>query len=1357
MSPKTIYVAKPDGLWQLNQEILPETFAAPIVEWDKTFGGIEPDEGQDVKQTSDGGYIIAGWTTSFGAGSSDIWLIKTDASGNSIWERTFGGESWDYAHSVQQTIDGGYIIVGESYSWSPGNCDIWLIRTDSSGNIIWSKFFGGLRDDYGEDVQQTADGGYIVTGSTWSFGSGDSDVWLIRTDSSGNKLWDQTFGGLENDDGYGVQETSGGDFIIVGDTQSFGYQDVWLIKTDASGNELWNNTFGGTIGSAAGRSVQQCSDGGYIISGFMLPSGSGYWDVWLIKTDAYGNKVWDKNFGGSDHDLGFSVQQTPDGGYIIGGYSLSFGAGSYDVWLVKTDSFGEMIWNKAIGGVSWDYGINVEQTRDGGFIVVGCTTSFGAGDSDIWLIKLAPPVSVVSKYWSTGDYQLHLKLKISRTDIVSVTLTGPAYLDTATVNKFGDPYSQDDPKRLYNDGLHWDGEADDTEWAVLLNLDTIPVVGDQITFHITYADLTTETRTESVASVLTDAPALVSPSDGAALATTTATFEWICSSQTGLTYSLRINDGNQATIYYTSGLPDGTTSHTVPEGYLVDGQAYHWLVEATDIYGNQALTAWRSFTISGTGLNCEIELREQGTSNLVESIDIGDFFDIYVGDSTGEIVTVRFLSDDYQNDAVDDPAGWTENSWDLSTSDWNHETKIKSWSFNTPGEKEIWVEVEDVYGQFSRNRAPIFASPGTYMPLDCMIELRAQGTHTAVETVEIREIFDIYVGDSFGQIAQARFLSDELQNGVVDDPAGWTEPFSWTESSGGWNHLAKKMAWSFATEGPKEIWVELTDIYGETASSCKPIYTGNFPVVIIPGTMGTYLYNDENNNGYPDFSPEWKDDELIWLDEQLILSVEDLFLKALQLRDDGGDYRNPCGPDDHSGCFRIDTCGIFDNNDDERLNFYGPLMIKLTGNGYSEQTNLFTLPYDWRKRIEGTAGAAEKLRDLVSTELGENARIDIVAHSMGGLVAREFARKNPGQVRKLIFLGTPQNGAPAAYRTFLDGSLAHAGILDLLTWNATIESLVCNWPGSHELLPNKRYRVKRWDTWHNTFLFTLNEPVELEVIYGPHNPDVEDLPGRLHVPNPYLNSQAMQFHDSFNFTEGGSENYLIMGNFDKGTIGGYVYVPLASPFVLSGPGDKTVPLQSALGMPAGYYNDTFIEDGVEHGDYAKNDAVNNTILSLLQSDGTRLSDRELADIGIRRYTGEEKETYIRIFVTAPGNLKISNSVGEVAMKLGREEIEEIPGSSFYAFPGTQTAYLTQPDDYQIEITSDQVGEFSLFIEAVREDVQVAAGAFHNVSITPESICSLHMNMDGFLSNLNMDDEADGIDKVISPGALPDFW
>ncbi len=340
-----------------------------------------------VQQTSDGGYIMAGNI------SPDALLIKIDTTGNKVWDKTFGGGGDDWANAVQQTSDGGYILAGVTFSFGAGSADAWLIKTDANGNKVWDKAFGGSNIDVAYSVQQTSDGGYILAGWTNSFGVGGNDDWMIKTDANGNKVWDKTFGGSSSEGIYSVQQTSDGGYILAGLTTSFGagYADAWLIKTDANGNKVWDKTFGGS-GNDQAFAVQQTSDSGYILVGLTTSFGDVNGDVWLIKADANGNKVWDKTFGGSESDSapeGSAVQQTSDGGYILAGNTMSFGAGGCDAWLIKTDANGNKVWDKTFGGSNTDSASAVQQTSDGGYIMVGVTYSFVEvnGYADAWLIK----------------------------------------------------------------------------------------------------------------------------------------------------------------------------------------------------------------------------------------------------------------------------------------------------------------------------------------------------------------------------------------------------------------------------------------------------------------------------------------------------------------------------------------------------------------------------------------------------------------------------------------------------------------------------------------------------------------------------------------------------------------------------------------------------------------------------------------------------------------------------------------------------------------------------------------------------------------------------------------------------------
>jgi hypothetical protein len=255
---------------------------------------------------------------------------------------------------------------------------------------MWSKTFGGTGLDEGRSVRQTTDGGYIIAGTTFSFGAGGADVYLVKTDASGNQEWSRSFGSSQDDRGYSVRQTADVGYIIAGYTNSYGVTDydILVIKTDSIGNQTWLKTFG-TTGDDYGFAMLQATDGRYVVAGYASPYCDLPGDACLLKVDTAGNLVWLRKCGGDGVDCGYALQQTTDGGYIVAGYSDSRegGANMDDVFVAKTDSNGVQLWYRAYGGRDYDYGYSVQQTADGGYIIAGETESFGAGFWDVYLIK----------------------------------------------------------------------------------------------------------------------------------------------------------------------------------------------------------------------------------------------------------------------------------------------------------------------------------------------------------------------------------------------------------------------------------------------------------------------------------------------------------------------------------------------------------------------------------------------------------------------------------------------------------------------------------------------------------------------------------------------------------------------------------------------------------------------------------------------------------------------------------------------------------------------------------------------------------------------------------------------------------
>jgi uncharacterized repeat protein (TIGR01451 family) len=357
------------------------------VAFDVTFGGSADDYGESVFQTSDGGYAVAGGTFSYGSGSSDFWLVKTDAAGGSQWTQTYGGSGWDVAESVVQTNDGGYALTGTTMSYGGGSADFWLVKTapNTLGNLDWNQTYGSTTYETASAGIQTSDGGYALIG-------GNNDLWLVKTQPATNGIqdWTAAYGGAGHDWGTGIAQTSSG-YVLAGYTDSVGsgLHDFYLVNTDAFGASNWEYAYGGS-GEDWCYSVDPTTNGGYILAGETNSFGSGDYDVYLVKVDPSGSLEWSFTFGGPLDDGAASVVQTSDGGYILVGWTQSFGAGGWDTYVVKTDSYGNFEWEETFGGTGDDWGNSIIETSDGGYVLAGATASKGAGGFDFSLIKLGP-------------------------------------------------------------------------------------------------------------------------------------------------------------------------------------------------------------------------------------------------------------------------------------------------------------------------------------------------------------------------------------------------------------------------------------------------------------------------------------------------------------------------------------------------------------------------------------------------------------------------------------------------------------------------------------------------------------------------------------------------------------------------------------------------------------------------------------------------------------------------------------------------------------------------------------------------------------------------------------------------------
>lgn len=343
----------------------------------KAHGGSGTDSGRCLEFTGDGGFITAGHTTTNSSGFADIYVVRVNSGGDVVWEKKFGGTGVEHGFTIQKVSDGNYIVSGRSTSPGFGGEDAYLIKIDGDGNQIWEKRYGGSGDDRIEAAYETPDGGIIMVGNTVSPPSTTVDVFLIKADAGGNLQWTKTFGGPGYDSGNMVQPTSDG-YIIIGQTMSYGQGqgDYWLIKTDQQGNMVWQKTFGGAQVDE-GKNIRVTSDGGFIIAGDTDSFGAGGSDMYVIKTDASGEMQWSKVYGGDKKEAAKMIEPTPDGGYVVAAITRSFGLYNPDAWIVKLSSVGDTVWTKFYGGVEHEHLYCVKPTADGLLAAVGHSDSYG--------------------------------------------------------------------------------------------------------------------------------------------------------------------------------------------------------------------------------------------------------------------------------------------------------------------------------------------------------------------------------------------------------------------------------------------------------------------------------------------------------------------------------------------------------------------------------------------------------------------------------------------------------------------------------------------------------------------------------------------------------------------------------------------------------------------------------------------------------------------------------------------------------------------------------------------------------------------------------------------------------------------
>jgi len=354
----------------------------------KTFG--EPfinETGYSILQNSDSSIIVLGGTEN---NNYDLTLLKTDREGLIIWENTFGGSGFDIAYNLEKTTDSGYLISGTTESYGQGESDCWLIKTDYLGTIVWNKTYGtaGLENG-GQSIE--IDEGYLFIGDTYNPEDQNQNIFLIRANSLGDTLWTKQFGDRETDYGSDIVSTVDGGYMILGSTKQFSILnfDIWMIKIDTDGTEQWNKHHG-SGSDDYGQTILYLSDGTYLIKAISSAFGNENSSVILLKTDASGNEEWTKSFGGTNSNPGNTIQETGDGSFIMVNSKYDYGNNDYDIWLIKIDKNGLVEWEKTFGGINSDLGLSVDLAVDGGYILTGSTSTLGNGDensSDLWLIK----------------------------------------------------------------------------------------------------------------------------------------------------------------------------------------------------------------------------------------------------------------------------------------------------------------------------------------------------------------------------------------------------------------------------------------------------------------------------------------------------------------------------------------------------------------------------------------------------------------------------------------------------------------------------------------------------------------------------------------------------------------------------------------------------------------------------------------------------------------------------------------------------------------------------------------------------------------------------------------------------------
>lgn len=388
--------------------------------WTTTLGTASADGARDAALTHDGGFMIVGYTFSVTADHSEVYLVRTDPQGVPIWERTSGGSGWDAAYSVTATSDGGFAVTGYTTTSGAGGRDVLLIKTDADGVPQWTRTFGGSGADIGRSLIETTDGGFAVCGSTQSFSAGEAKMYAIRTDSDGLELWSRAYGGTSDDDGRSVVQTADGGFLLSGATGSFGNgnRDIWLVKVDAAGDELWSKTVGLSSAFDWGSCAAETLDGGAFAVGHGDVHGRELLNMLLVRTDGAGDTIWQRRLGEALYDYGTGCLETIDGDLLAVGVSKSGEDLENSGRVVLVDGSGRELWTESVveDGSLW---VESVTEIDDGFLVVGSLRSSVDGDHDVWIGKISNITPRFEASATTGVAPLEVNFEDRSTGTVS--------------------------------------------------------------------------------------------------------------------------------------------------------------------------------------------------------------------------------------------------------------------------------------------------------------------------------------------------------------------------------------------------------------------------------------------------------------------------------------------------------------------------------------------------------------------------------------------------------------------------------------------------------------------------------------------------------------------------------------------------------------------------------------------------------------------------------------------------------------------------------------------------------------------------------------------------------------------------